>query len=310
MQTGRILSGYWLGSVVVLACVLAVAGCSAGASRVVTPVVHVSGERVLLLPAEAAGEAGWCMTTESTGACGYASVHPPIVGESWSSSSSSGEGSSEEVQGFGLTSGEVTHVVVKGQTIPTRAESELPDGLRAVAVEFRGKGPGNGERFPRFRPVNSSGQIIPARRGPPLIVRTEPTRFSDANHPAVGACRIKVEPFGGLVVGGGSVVARVRVYAGLLGQAFQVCASSSYAINGLHLGVAVLLSAAHPGDAPAMLPAALPLPGHQGVFYEPGVEGGETLARRVAGAWIVVSKGKDQRERLTLLEHVRVTMHA
>jgi hypothetical protein len=307
--------------VMTLVCVLSVTGCSSvstatspAAKEAVAarePAIEVSSEGILLVPPEHAGIAGWCMKTGSgsvgsgsvVSGCGaYARARPPIVAETWESE---GEGPTERVRGYALMTGEVAYVVLKGQRIPTRRKPTLPDGLRQLIVELRGKGPGNGEQFPRLRPLNASGQLLRERRGGPLSVQVEPIRFSDASHPPAGACRIEAQPFRGLVVGGGSVVASVRPYRGLIGQAFQACADSSYAIGGQHLLVTVLLSAAHPGSTPASLPAAAPLPGHPGVFSEPDVGDGETLARRVAGAWIDVSEGENKQQRLTLLEHVK-----
>lgn len=295
---------HWMGSAIAIACALSVSGCSA-TSTVARPGLSERSEDVLLLPPEQAGEAGWCMKTGATitGCAAYTLARLPVVAESWSGE---GGGSDVRITGFALTTGEVMHVVLKGQTIPTRAETMLPDGLRAVSVVFRGKGPSNGEPFPRLRPLDAHGRVMSTRRGERLITRTEPIRFSNVGHLTVGACHIAVEPIAGLVVGGGSVVPRIRSYPNLLGGALQACADSSYAINGRHLLATMLLSAAHPGSTPASLPAALPLRDHPGVFYEPEVEGGETLARRVDGAWLVVSKGEDQQQRLMLLEHLYV----
>jgi hypothetical protein len=304
-----------MGYVMALVCVLSVTGCSS-VSTATSPaakepvaakdhVVKVSNESLLLVPPEEAGEAGWCLNTGSrhVSGCGlYTRTRPPIVAETWSSG---GAGPTELVRGDALVTGEVAYVVLMGQRIPTRPKPILPDGLRQLIVEFQGKGPGDGEPFPRLRPLNALGHTLRERRGQPLHVRVEPIRFSDASHPPAGACRIEAQPFRGLVVGGGSVVASVGPYRGLIGQAFQACADSSYAIGGQHLLVTVLLSAAHPGSTPAPLPAAAPLPGHPGVFSEPDVRDGETLARRVAGAWIDVSEGENKQQRLTLLEHVK-----
>lgn len=301
-----LLARYWIGGVIVVACALSIGGCSATAI-VTRQAVSVRSEDVLLLPPEQAGGAGWCMKTGATitGCAAYTRARLPIMAESWSGE---GEGSSKRIRGYALTSSAVTHVVLKGQTIPTRAETMLPDGLRAVSITFRGKGPSNGEPFPRLRPLDAQGHVMPTRRGERLITWTEPIRFSNVSHQTVGACHIAAKPIEGLVVGGGSVVSRVRSYPNLLGQALQACADSSYAIKGRHLLATVLLSAAHPGSTPASLPATLPLPGHPGVFYEPEIEGGETLARRIAGAWLVVSKGENQQQRLMLLKHLHVTV--
>jgi hypothetical protein len=309
MRHGRARACYWItGFLVTAVCAVAATACS-GTSTLSSWTPIVSHERILLVPPENAGWAGWCMKTGSTliSGCGaYARARPPILAETWSGH---GEGPSEVIQGFALTTSEVAYVVLKGRRIPTRAEPMLPERLREVVIDFRGKGAGSGEPFPTMWPLNAQGHIMPTRRGQPLLIRSEPIRFSNGNHPAAGACRIEAEPIVGLVVGGGSVVASVHSYPNLVGQAFQACADSSYAINGQHLLATVLLSAATPGSTPASLPAALPLSGYPGIFYEPEVEGNETLAKRIGSAWLVVSKGESRQQRLQLLEHLSATVH-
>jgi hypothetical protein len=190
-----LLARHWIARVMAIACALSVGGCSA-ASTATRPVVSVRSEDILLLPPEEAGEAGWCMKTGATitGCTAYTLARLPIVAESWSGE---GEGSDHWIRGFALTTGEVTGVVLKGQAVPTHAETMLPDGLRAVSVIFRGKGPSHGEPFPRLRPLDAQGRVMPTRRGGPLITWTEPIRFSNVNHPTMGACHIAA----GLIAG-------------------------------------------------------------------------------------------------------------
>jgi hypothetical protein len=45
------------------------------------------------------------------------------------------------------------------------------------------------------------------------------------------------------------------------------------------------------------------------IFYELDVEDGETLARRVGDAWLVISGGESRQHRLALLEHLHVTVN-
>jgi hypothetical protein len=70
----------------------------------------------------------------------------------------------------------------------------------------------------------------------------------------------------------------------------------------------MLLDAAHPGATPASLLGMRLLAGHRGVFIGPGSESGE-LARRIPGAWLLVSQGANISQRLTLLEHPHATLH-
>jgi hypothetical protein len=302
---------YWtVGIVVAGVCALMASACSSASTTSAattsswTPTV--THEKILLLPPEYAGVAGWCMKTGSVliSGCGaYAESRPPIVAETWS-----GEG--DDIRGFALTTSSVTSVAVKdGAAVPTEADPALPAGLRSVIVELRGKGPANGEPFPRFTPLNSKGERIRAvlvRR--PLTMSTTPTSLPDPAHPSLGACRIEARHLSGLTARTGSVTTRVGTYSSFPGRAFQACASTAYGAHNVSLLATVLLSAATPRATPASLPAALPLPGHPGVVYEPDVTGGETVARRDGGAWLVVSKGESRQQRLTLLKHVRVTL--
>lgn len=91
------------------------------------------------------------------------------------------------------------------------------------------------------------------------------------------------------------------------------CVSASYELAGWPLRATVLLSASHPGARPPSLMAMKPLPGHPGVFSVPEVGesvGSETeqYARRVPGAWLVVSRAKPA-QRLALLERLRAVVH-
>jgi hypothetical protein len=79
------------------------------------------------------------------------------------------------------------------------------------------------------------------------------------------------------------------------------------------LTAAVLLDAAHPGATPARLPDMKPLPGHAAIFEAP-CSVGVMVARRIAGAWLVVEEGgedatSDWQQPLRLLEHLRATVH-
>lgn len=311
MRPGRARACCWItGFLITVVCAVTATACSStSAVGSWTPIA--SHERILLLPPESAGWAGWCMKTGSTliSGCGaYARARPPILAETWWGH---GEGPSKVIQGFALTTSEVAYVAIKhGPPVRTDAQSGLPAGLRAIVVELHGKGPANREPFPRFTPLNSKGEKIRSTLpGGELATWTKPSRVPNARRPSLGVCRIEAEPLSGLIPTGGSVITHVSSYSNFLGQAFQVCADTSYSVHKWPLLATVLLSAASPGSRPASLPAALPLPGHPGIFYEPDVTGGETLARRVAGAWLIVSKGESRQQRLQVLEHLRATIH-
>jgi len=267
----------------------------------------VSHARVLLLPPVGGGEGGWCMTT-SPGECPSLYSRPvsyPIVAETWG-----GSGPTGVDRGVVLTTGEAAAVSVNGSSlaVPTRAESVLPDGLRATVVERRGLSLLQ-RVHPSFTALDSSGTVIPQTTPHPQIRFLFPVRpWKHPASPPQGVCGLEAAPLAGLVVGGGLVMMQVRPHREVYGREFVSCASTGYLFKNWPIGAAVLLDASHPGTTPASLPAMQPLQGHPGIFQGPGVEG-ETIARRTPGAWLVVAKGEGLQQRLTLLQHLQVTIH-
>jgi hypothetical protein len=293
---------------VLVACAMGVASCSSAAGGSVS----VARDReILLVPPVEVGFVGWCMAIEPGGGCEQGISRPPIVAETWTSS-----GPPTVTLGYALTSAEVFSVSVAGSSIPTYANTALPDGLRAAAVELPGLDPEK-QALPRFIPLNGKGDVIPSStgdsRGTPTIpgnlALSVPTRaLANPAHPTSGVCRIALRHLAGLRVGGATVITAARSYTGLIGQGFMSCAITSYNLDGWPIGATTLLSAAHPGMAPPPLPTMTALSGHPDVFQAPGPQGA-LLARRVSGAWIVVTKGKGLSQRETLLEHLSASVH-
>ncbi len=266
----------------------------------------VSHARVLLLPPIGGGEGGWCMTI-LPGECPSLYSRPvsyPIVAETWD-----GVGPGYADRGVVLTTGEAAAVSVNGisRAVPTRTESVLPDGLRAAVVERRGLSLLE-QVHPSFTALNSSGTMIPQTTPHPQIRFLVPSR--SWKHPASapkGVCGLEASPLAGLVVGGGSVMTQVRPHREVYGREFVSCAYTGYLFKNWPIVAGVLLDASRPGTTPAALPAMQPLQGHPGIFQGPGVEG-ETIARRIPGAWLVVAKGEGLQQRLTLLQHLQATV--
>lgn len=284
------------------------------ASSCASDVSSISESRVVLLvPSINAGRAGWCVIAidPSFGGCPPGRYSPPVLAESWSSG-----GPPRETTGYALTTSQVAAVSFDGEpAIKTHAETALPDGLRAVGFEIRGKSLlEESEVIPRFIPLNGKGEVIPqtrrrsASRSGSIGVEVPIYDVKNPAHPTYGVCRIGVRDMGGLKAEGGSVITRVTSYSGLIGQGFLSCASTSYSLDGWPLLAGMLLSASHPGSPPPPLAAMEPLRGHPGLFKAPGSEGEDLVARRVPGAWLVVSRAK-LKQRLILLEHLRATIH-
>jgi hypothetical protein len=253
------------------------------------------------------------MARSPTGGCAAGRSRPPVIAETWSAG-----GSPIVTSGYALTTSKVLYVSINGGPhIPTHSETALPDGLRAVVVQIPGLNPER-ELLPRFTPLNAKGDRIPqvSGRGSEIRQGILSSKMAVSNvdkpsNPASGICRIDVGPLFGLRVGEGSVITTVQAHSGLIGQGYLSCASTSYNLNGWPLRASLLLDAAHPGATPLSLPDMKPLPGHPGIFRAPGPEGTmtekEMLARRVPGAWLVVTMAK-LKQRLILLEHLHASV--
>jgi hypothetical protein len=286
-------------------------------------VVIAQDDKVLLVPVLRVGTAGWCVIvpTKELGACSPIST-APILGEGCDARKSA----PHVTEAFALTTSEVTAVSIEGGApISTRAESVLPDGLRTVVVEIHGQAgqtlPGGRYRCPSFVPLNANGRLIQrsATTSMPLTA-TLPVRlpWRSPAHPPRGVCEISAAHLPGLSARSGSVATRIRSYPGLIGRAFVSCANLIYYVylpggGETRLNVAVLLDAAHPGAIPAPLPGMTPVPRHPGVFDAPNW-GGEMVARRVPGAWLVVGEEGEEgsgalQQSPRLLEHLRATVH-
>lgn len=218
---------------------------------------------------------------------------------------------------YALTTSEVAAVsVAGGMPIPTTTNSTLPDGLRAAAVEvLRHNGRPSIERHcPRLTPLDAHGKPIgrKGKPGQPQTFRLPGTRKWEAPaRPPSGVCELTHTQLPRETVAyEGDVATRIRPYHGLLGRALLSCADTVFISHEEHhLTSAVLLSASHSGITPPPLPGMKPLGGHPGVFAAPGWEG-ETAARRIPGAWLVVEEEDDigLKVPVELLESLRATI--
>ena len=297
--------------VVLVACMLGVSACSSS-GRPYASSVAVRNDPVLLVPDVEAGNAGWCIRARGGEECANGPTREPIISESWSKS-----GPPLIWQGYALTLSRVTSVLVDHRRLPTRRESVLPDGLRVVVVEIHGTlsqstSEARATELPRFTPLSVTGEPIRELKTRHFELLAEDQSFTQSfassPRPSTGICGLDAESLAGLEERNARVVTNVRTYGGLIGEGFLACASASYRLDDWPLLAGVLISASHPGVTPPALPAMQPLAGHLEVFQAPAL-GGEMVARRIPGAWLVVEGGKLE-QRLKLLEHLRATVRA
>jgi hypothetical protein len=314
------------GAAAALMCIFAVSGCSHSAAPSAYVSRPVPNSHVLLAPELRGGWAGWCVATgyrtatKDSSGCGEATTTStgPIFDEAGCAESETA------IQIYGLTTSEVAAVsVYGGPPIPTTTNSTLPDGLRAAAVEvIRHNGhpsiEGGGALCPRLTPLDARGRPVrrTGRPGRPQTVGL-PGRlhWEDSARPSKGDCGLTVTRLAGETMAiEGDVATRIRQirpYRGLLGRAFLSCVDTIYIYHKEHrLTAAVLLNASHPGAMPPPLPGMKPLAGHPGIFEAPGSEG-EIVARRIQGAWLVVTESDKigLHVPLELLKDLRATVH-
>lgn len=313
---GRRLSVRVTATALVVAAAILICGCGIeGISARGNSSSPSMNHAVVLVPELNAGWAGWCffvVGVSGAGGCAGVQHHPPVIAETWSS----GDDPPETV-GVAVTTSQVARVEINGgMSVPTQAEASLPSYLRAVVIRVGARLRSVGGGFPRMMPLDSNGALLRPSSDEPadqLLQAIPSRRVAEPDHPEGGACGLTLrgpQRQRGVVAKGGSVVTEVPHYSGIIGDGFITCASTSYEVSGWPVLASVLISASQPGARPPALPAIQPLPGHPGVFSlpelaEPGVE--PSYARRVAGAWLVVSRAQSA-ERLTLLRDLSVSV--
>ena len=261
-------------------------------------------------PPVTGGSLGWCVDYRtphmSSGQCPQtASAVSPILEPSWSSSAPP-----PVTQGFVLTTSAVAAVSVNGsRAIPTRAAVADPDGLRAVLVEFASFGRRLFGRLPRVVALSAAGN--PVKRSEPTVrypdYGLEGVFWQRPSRPPRGACILTSYQFPGLIPEWGHVVPKIRSFTDLLPPALLSCIDTEYYLNNWPLDAAVVLN--HPilgltlnsyttSSACQVIQVCLETAGWTG-----------QVARRTGNAWIVVEGGNGLKQRLTVLEHLRASIH-
>jgi hypothetical protein len=273
---------------------------------------------ILVVPSLDAGWVGWCVVAVGSpriGGCPPGGSRLPIIAEDWHSGRPP---TGAKTEGYVITTSKIISVAVgSGALFGLTHIPGLPDGVHGVSVEIRGVSLlEERNTMPHFTLFDVSGRRIdrPAADQPNTLLGEEIPVETVAHpaHPKSGACRIYVRSVSGVKAEGGSVVRSPTAHTGLLGRGFLTCASTSYDVDGWPLLASVLLDAGRPGAEPPELPRAKELKGYPGIFEAPSPEGAEPeselVARRVRGAWLVVSRAKLQ-QRLKLLKDLNAAVY-
>lgn len=290
------------------------------------PATNPPAFSIHLTPTFEVGQAGWNVVSEENGrfggSTGIGVIHPstPFV-----SVSGSNQVGSHEWTTLAVTLPEVSTVLVEGDIrVPTEALPGLPYGLRAARVTtpyeepqgFPGSLQSQSFGVKSIVALGGNGEVLPAStsretRETPLQGRVHKWRSPGA--PAQGSCELHTGATTGLIAQSGATLGDIRPYPGqIFAEAFLPCDATLYSLEGHELRAYVLLDAAHPGSAPAVIPGTSPVPGIPGVYSgNSGFYGGPTdiTAERSGAAWIVV-QGAGGSERMQLLEDISATIES
>jgi hypothetical protein len=308
----------------VISVLAALSGCG-GADRGMRRVAGEHGwaqtatkEYVVLVPRVLGGQGGWCVARPrsiyGSAMCEEAPGASPILTESWGAT---GSGESAVANGVAITTAAVANVSVEGGApIPTRFEPALPDGLRTVSVELRVSAAGNKlvefvlhkRRRRRFTPLDSRGGAIRQTGDESVISFNTPalTWLSSEPEPA-GLCKMAPRSAGGLRALGGTVATRATSVNGVPGEPLLSCIDVGYGAGGTRLLASVLINAHRLGAAPGPLSNAQAIRGRPGLYRALGADGA-MVARRIPDAWLAVSGGDSQAQRIALVTRLRATV--
>ena len=128
--------------------------------------------------------------------------------------------------------------------------------------------------------------------------------YHGPTRPRSGAiCELGQHGLPGLTPVWGHTLERIQPVGGSLGELFLSCADTEYYLHGWPLETGVLLDARLPGQLLGSLPGAQPVPGVPGTV---DFAAASMSARRVGNAWLVVRGGSGSRQRLRVLEALRI----
>jgi hypothetical protein len=212
-----------------------------------------------------------------------------------------------------ITSGEVTAISVNGgPPIPTVALDGLPVPAAIAAYEVPGVTVVRRRVQPatKITPLDADGAPLPRSAAAPEAPIAQGTwEWTGPAQDVQGICTIAASPFPGLLATSGNLVTRLRQLH-YEGEADTVCAETVYRSNGGEppLRAFMVIDAAHLGTRPGPLPGLVPA-ADSSALVSRSATGGVAAAPMPAG-WILVTGGRDQTQRLSLLSHLSGTLES
>jgi hypothetical protein len=205
-------------------------------------------------------------------------------------------------------------------TVGWRPGQPIHSYIRAPNGPHPGPDPNKWPKHPSVAilPLDASGRIIPTTFSYPdppfaffwqapkaMTPSNEGPPYHGPTHPrADGICQLGQHGLPGLTPVWGHTILRIKPAANSLGELFVSCVDAEYYLNGWPLATGVLVDARRPGQALAALPGTKPVPGVAGTV---DFASANLSARRVGNAWLVVRGGSGSRQRLRVLEALRIS---
>jgi hypothetical protein len=307
MRAGR--AAIFVGSALVA---LAVSSAGAGAQPV--GVARPVGEVIVEPQPDGIGALGWRVDVVSDGL----TLSPLVEGEArgpilGSRRSVQRRGATVgPIRGFVVTSGEVSAISVDGGApIPTTALDGLPWPAGIAAYEV----PAGTALTPRntvsvsLLALGAAGtplrQAVPVTSSNPGAALATAT-WAPPARPVAGVCALATSSFPGLAATTSTTIVQLRRAPAEDGEADTVCAETTFVYDGATgepLTASLVIDAVHPGMRPAGLPGLVPSIAGGPAQVSRWPEGG-VAAAPAPGAWMIVTGGRSEAQRLSLLAHL------
>ena len=192
--------------------------------------------------------------------------------------------------------------------------------VRLPSGPHPGSDPRKWPKFPTVAvlPLDASGNVLATTfeypdtafaffwQSPKAITPSnEEAPYRGPTHPRPdGICQLSQHGLPGLTPVWGHTILRIKPVKGSLGELFLSCVDAEYYLHGWPLATGVLLDARRPGQVLGTLPGAQPVPGVPGAVDFPAAQ---LSARRAGNAWLVIRGGSGTRQRLRVLEALRIS---
>jgi hypothetical protein len=192
--------------------------------------------------------------------------------------------------------------------------------VRMPSGPHRGSDPNKWPKVPTVAilPLDASGRVLTTTFNYPdppfqffwqapkaVTPNNEQPPYHGPTRPRADAiCRLGQHGLPDLTPVWGHTLLRIKPVPNSVGALFVSCVDTEYYLNGWPLATGLLLDARRPGQVLGGLPGTHPVPGVPGAVDFPSAN---LSARRIGNAWLVVRGGSGTRQRLRVLQALRIS---